>query len=155
MSRVNPPPHTSLPKKLAEILGGDREAVKYFSDRDFIQFQLWKRTGGGDDIIQEVVNETSVNNQGFGGLQATISRLTKRVEALEDLDYDGLSSKIARLQRLMDKLINELIEAVTDLDTTDHQSAVESDVSELIQQIRLLNARFEEAFPTRISESDI
>jgi hypothetical protein len=51
MSRVNPPPHTSLPKKLAEILGGDREAVKYFSDRDFIQFQLWKRTGGGDDAI--------------------------------------------------------------------------------------------------------
>ena len=49
MAEVNPPPHVKLPKKLAE----DPELRAYFQNRDFIQFQLWQRGGGGTDLIAD------------------------------------------------------------------------------------------------------
>ena len=49
MADANPPPHVKLPKKLAE----DPELRAYFHNRDFIQFQLWQKQGGGTDLIAE------------------------------------------------------------------------------------------------------
>lgn len=57
MAIVNPPPHLKLPKKLAE----DPEIRAYFQNRDFIQFQLWERTGGGTDAIAEANQRISTS----------------------------------------------------------------------------------------------
>lgn len=46
-NRVNPPKQLVLPNKISQ----DMELKKAFDDRDYILFQLWKRTGGGDDFV--------------------------------------------------------------------------------------------------------
>lgn len=51
MSRVNPPPHRKIPDKLFD----DPDLRGYFQDLEFNFFQLWKRTGGGDDAVQEAL----------------------------------------------------------------------------------------------------
>lgn len=49
MTRVNPPPELRIPKKILQ----DPELREYFQARDFNMFQLWKRVGGGTDIVEE------------------------------------------------------------------------------------------------------
>ena len=51
-NRVNPPKQLKLPAKVA----ADPEMSKSFYDRDFILFQMWKRLGGGDDLVDEAIN---------------------------------------------------------------------------------------------------
>lgn len=49
MANVNPPLFPPIPKSLQS----DLEAVEYFNQLQFILFQLWERTGGGTDLIDE------------------------------------------------------------------------------------------------------
>ena len=58
MAEVNPPPHVKLPKKLAQ----DPELRVYFQNRDFIQFQLWQRLGGGTDLVAEASNRVPTSH---------------------------------------------------------------------------------------------
>ena len=51
MSRVNPPPQRKIPAKIFD----DPELRGYFQDLEFNFFQLWKRTGGGDDLVQDAL----------------------------------------------------------------------------------------------------
>ena len=46
-NRVNPPRQLQLPPEIAN----DKQLKKAFDDRDYILFQMWKRLGGSDDLI--------------------------------------------------------------------------------------------------------
>jgi len=63
MARVNLPPYVKIPKRLRELLGDDKESLRYFEDRDFIQFQLYKRSGGQTDLLADVNNVFITYNQ--------------------------------------------------------------------------------------------
>lgn len=50
-NRVNPPKQLRLPTKIEQ----DLSLKRAFDDRDYILFQLWKRTGAGQDWIEEAL----------------------------------------------------------------------------------------------------
>ena len=68
MAEVNPPPHVKLPKKLAE----DPELRVYFQNRDFIQFQLWQRLGGGTDLVADANERVPTSHSEITALQLQI-----------------------------------------------------------------------------------
>ncbi len=47
MSRVNPPPFLKMPREFSN----DKDKRSYFEKLEFNFFQVWKRTGGGEDAI--------------------------------------------------------------------------------------------------------
>ena len=53
MTRVNPPKTLKLPESVSK----NADLKKAFDDRDFIAFQLWKRSGAGDDYVDS--NQTN------------------------------------------------------------------------------------------------
>jgi len=61
MNRVNPPEQLKLPS-IKEV-----GLLRFLGELKFIVFQLWKRTGGGDDWID--------SNQSDIGFPHTLSRL--------------------------------------------------------------------------------
>lgn len=77
MAEVNPPPHIKLPRKLAE----DPELRAYFQNRDFIQFQLWQRTGGGTDVIAETSVSAPTSH-------AELTELQLRIGSGDPLTWD-------------------------------------------------------------------
>jgi len=58
-NRVNPPKTLRLPPTVSK----NSELKKSFDDRDYILFQLWKRSGAGDDYVDS--NQT--NSQRVNG----------------------------------------------------------------------------------------
>jgi len=77
MAEVNPPPHVKLPKKLAE----DPELRAYFQNRDFIQFQLWQKQGGGSDLIEDA-------NQRVPTIHAEVTALQLQIGSGDALTSD-------------------------------------------------------------------
>ena len=53
-NRVNPPKQVVLPPEVSS----NPQLKKAFDDAYFILFQLWKRTGGGGDIVDS--NESNI-----------------------------------------------------------------------------------------------
>jgi len=74
---VNPPPQVRIPDKFFS----DPELRAFFEQWSKILFQLWNRTGGGEDIIAGTTQE----------LTAASSRVAKnaaRIHSLEKIDFD-------------------------------------------------------------------
>lgn len=80
-NRVNPPKQLVLPQKIAQ----DPELKKAFDDRDFILFQLWKRTGAGEDIVDQ--NQDQI----ITALGAQLKDLQDQVGSGEPLTVDTTS----------------------------------------------------------------
>jgi|TARA_R110000744_G_scaffold121908_3_gene226762 hypothetical protein len=72
MANVNPPPALRMPRIILE----DREWRDYERNRDVILFQLWQRTGGNIDQI-----ENSKNN--ITSTSSRVNRNTARINSLE------------------------------------------------------------------------
>ena len=77
MSRVNPPPHLRMPEEFF----ADKGKRSYFEQLQFIIFQMWKRTGGGEDAIAAV-------NQPFPSSQAAFNDLIDRLGSGDALTSD-------------------------------------------------------------------
>ena len=80
-NRVNPPTQLVLPQKIAE----NPELKKAFDDRDFILFQLWKRVGGGEDLVDDSQEQT------ITALGAQLKELQDQVGSNEFLTVDTTS----------------------------------------------------------------
>lgn len=117
---------------------------------------LFIRTGGGDDLI-EAAAENSAAEADTSMLIAIINKLTKRVKDLEESsDTDALITKVAKLNQKVNKLINELLKAVKDLaPDLEQESEKVTLLCNLLDEMKLLNARVEEAFETEIDGEDI
>ena len=117
---------------------------------------LFIRTGGGDDLIEAVV-ETTAAEADTSRLLSLVSKLEKRVRDLEESsDTDSLRSKIAKLNQKVNKLIKELLAAVK-ANAPDKEQESEKVVllANIRDEITLLNARIEEAFETELDGEDI
>lgn len=80
-NRVNPPKQLVLPQKIAQ----DPELKKAFDDRDFILFQLWKRVGGGEDLVDDSLEQV------ITALGAQLKILKEQVGSGEPLTIDTTS----------------------------------------------------------------
>ncbi len=133
------------------------ETREYFEYLNRFLHDLWVRTGGGEDAISE--NETDTDSI-VGEIRknsALNNRLLKRVDNIESqLDFDSINSRIAQLNRKVTRLITELLEEVKklqpDKEAQSHQIAA---IEQINKELRLMNARIEEAFETKIVEEDI
>ena len=88
--------------------------------------------------------------------KALISKLSERLDDIDATnDSDILNSRVAAISAKVNRLIEELIEAVKGLDTTliDKQSLLATEA--VAQELLVLNARFEETFPTGIEGRDV
>jgi hypothetical protein len=56
MTRVNPPPHNPIP----DAFSSNDELREYFLALQRNIFQLWERTGGGDDALEDVGAKVAV-----------------------------------------------------------------------------------------------
>lgn len=74
MARVNPPPTLRRPPSLAK----DQAADAYLRQLEWILFQLWERTGGGDDIIDDSANQ-NVDTDALYGLFAQLDELEQEL----------------------------------------------------------------------------
>jgi hypothetical protein len=153
MSRVNPPPHVETPKEFLANKG----TRSYFQQIEFMLFQLWKRTGGGDDLIEGGVDDDIDNLANISALRSKLFKLEERVNCLEDSSNDSImNQKIAALNQKVDELIDELI-AELKLQRPDKelQKSVIENQKSMIERISLLAAILEEGFGTGITLNDI
>lgn len=77
MATVNPPPNFKIPREFLK----DKEARSYFQQLQFTVFQLWKRTGGGNDIIDSIEDDIT-------STESRVSRISARVNSLEKIQFD-------------------------------------------------------------------
>lgn len=117
---------------------------------------LFIRTGGGDDLIESASDLTSADEV-TPRLLATIKALENRVRDLEESnDTDALIAKVAKLNQKVSKLISELLTAVkANAPDKEQESEKVTLLANLVDEIRLLNARVEEAYETEIDGEDI
>ena len=78
MNKVNPPPSLRIPATLLT----QQDTRVYFEQINRILFQLWTRTGGGDDIVA-TLEDSALYDVGIKG--AEIAELIKQVEELRVL----------------------------------------------------------------------
>ena len=74
---VNPPPQLKIPSKLLE----DRQTRDYLRQIETILFQLWQRTGGTTDSIED-------GQQTSTGSNSRISRNAARINSLELKEFE-------------------------------------------------------------------
>ena len=71
-TKVNPPPQLRIPPELSK----DRRTIDYLNQTNTILFQLWQRTGGANDLIDE-------SQQDITSSSSRVSRNTARINSLE------------------------------------------------------------------------
>lgn len=77
MATVNPPPHLRIPQEFL----ADPAKRTYFQQLEFIIFQLFKRSGGGEDLLDSTEQVlTSINSR--------VSRNAAKINALEKTTFD-------------------------------------------------------------------
>ena len=77
MAVVNPPPHLLIPAAFFQ----EKEQRDYFTQLEFIIFQLWQRSGGGEDLLDSTEQVlTSINSR--------VSRNAAKINALEKTTFD-------------------------------------------------------------------
>lgn len=79
MADVNPPPQIVLPPELAK----DAQTRAYFQQLDRFLLQLWFRTGGADDLLDDLVNESNGADLNAAYNIGQLQALKDRIELLE------------------------------------------------------------------------
>jgi predicted nucleic acid-binding Zn-ribbon protein len=129
----------------------------YFEELERFLHDLWIRTGGGNDAIESITEEETGASAETARISSRLTRLEARLDDMETNDgYNDLNVRVTRLTRKVNKLISELLEAVNSLKPDPEQESEKIIVSEqVLKELMLLNLRIEEAFETKIVESDV
>ena len=77
MAIVNPPPNLRIPANILK----DKMWTEYERQRDVILFQLWARTGGSTDSIED-------SQQNITSSSSRVSRNAARINSLELKEFD-------------------------------------------------------------------
>lgn len=116
---------------------------------------LFIRTGGGDDLIEEAAGTSSINESDTGRITAQLARLEKRLEEVENRDFDALNAKIARLNRLVESLLQDLLTEVKKLRDVELENKAICIQESIRDELKILNARVEEGYETHIDGDDL
>ncbi len=93
--RVNPPPQLKIPKQFLS----DPVVRGYFEQNQRILYQLWRRTGGADDTIGDLV---SISFSNYG---AQTQWLQKQVDGLPEFTIDTTGFTVDTTLLTTDKVI--------------------------------------------------
>lgn len=88
-TNVNPPLNLKIPRRLS----GDVESDAFFRNLITILFQLWERTGGGDDTVSDLENEQPDTDALFSFFSVIEDIRFKNV-AVVSTDYQSLGNEI-------------------------------------------------------------
>lgn len=80
MSRVDPYV-ANIPKKI--LMDPDREYLGYFEYLNRFLHDLWIRSGGGTDSVEDAIDEGIANNNQIAYLTGYIKKLEDRIDDLE------------------------------------------------------------------------
>ena len=94
MTNVNPPPQPRLPKQFLN----DKEVTGYMRQLQTIIFQLYQRTGGDSDSINEISNIPSLSTN------AQIQQLQKESAGLPEFTMDTEGFTMDATEFTMDKV---------------------------------------------------
>jgi len=83
MAQVNPPPQLKIPREFIT----DAEKFPYFRGIETILFQLWNRTGGDDDLIEE-------GGQVQTAVSGRVSRNAAKINALELKEFQVINTVV-------------------------------------------------------------
>lgn len=118
---------------------------------------LWARTGAGNDLINENIEGNVTNISLNATSDALLSRLTERVNNLEDRDLSShFNQRIAALNQMVNEAFEDLLEELQSFHRPNReleQSNIELQI-EQIEQTRLFNTRAEEAWETGMTIDD-
>lgn len=91
-NRVNPPEHLRVPD-IKEV-----GLFRFLSDLKYIVFQLWKRTGAGEDLIDEAITS---NNE--IGTRAQLFDIRKQIGSGKPVTIDTTGFTIDTTEQTTDK----------------------------------------------------
>lgn len=74
---VNPPPALRIPEQFSK----DQEVLNFFEQQQVILYQLFRRTGGSEDFVED--NDTSTTS-----LSSRVSRNSAKINSLEKQAFD-------------------------------------------------------------------
>ncbi len=94
-NRVNPPPTLTIPKAFLK----DRETRSFIEQINTILFQLWVKTGGDNDPINEIGNE------GTTSFSPVVQQTIKRLNGLAEFTIDTTGFTIDTTKITTDKVI--------------------------------------------------
>ena len=80
---VNPPPNLRVPKMFLD----DKEARNFFNQQITILFQLWQRTGGTTDTVED-------SQQNITSSSSRVSRNAARINSLELKEFEIVTTLI-------------------------------------------------------------
>lgn len=81
MAQVNPPPQLNIPPNLLK----DRQTRDYLRQIETILFQLYNRTGGNTDIVED-------SQQNITSTSSRVSRNAARINSLELKEFEILTT---------------------------------------------------------------
>lgn len=137
------------PRRDEPVIGPDGLPTERYSEFWENQTTIINVVEDAPDVITNLTSEVT-------GQSGILKRLTERVQALEESnDNDQLSSKINQLKRLVDQLIEDLIKTIEANNINDLMNKTLSMQNRINNELKLMNARIEEAFDTRINDRDI
>ena len=99
---ANPPPQIRRPNKLS----ADKELDSYFRQIEWLLFQLWNRTGGGDDVVDSTIN-SQVDTDGLFGLFSRISNIEYRNVESTSVNYTTIGSDIVLCNAAITVTLND------------------------------------------------
>ena len=91
--KVNPPPQLRIPSQFI----GDNETREYMRQIEVILFQLWQRTGGENDIIDNSLNIADQSTQSFA------LYLQQQIDGLPQFTMDSRGFTMDSTEWSMDK----------------------------------------------------
>ena len=134
-----------------------REAHPDWSDIAIEDYQARYR-----DLVQvseqsdTLVEDVEVGDSAIGQLRAIIFRMDGRITDLEQRSADSsINHKFAIINKRINNLIDTLIEEIRALRNDERDKQVVLALCDQINELRLQNARIEEAFDTGIVMRDV
>ena len=95
MADVNPPPRIIWPKSITN----DPSTRASLIELDRFLLQIWNRTGGGQDIINEAVTNFNVS------LSSQVAQLRRRLDGLPEFTVDTTGFTADTTEITADKVI--------------------------------------------------
>ena len=140
-----------IPPRRGEVLTNDGSGTNRFNE--YLE-RLTSQTNESTEEIESSSVESESENTAL--LSSKIHVLTSRVEDVEELSFnDELNSRVSRIDAKVTRLIDELIDVIKNGRTDALADESLSTQHETLKNLKLLNARIEEAHETGIDEDDV
>jgi len=93
--KVNPPPQIVLP----ESFKSEPEVVNYFEELNRVLLQLWQRTGGSSDLVDQAATNFNIN------LASQVAQIRRELDGLPEFTIDTTGFTFDSTELTFDKVL--------------------------------------------------